>query len=66
MIKNIKMIEDMREKTMVLMAAKSLADTRLQAFLEGCMSGLGLNGDWNLDTRTLTFLKMPKPKKEGK
>lgn len=46
-----------------LIMSKSLADIALQKFLEGCKAGLGLNGDYNLDTRAWTFVKMPK--KEG-
>ena len=47
-----------------LMANKAMADMSLYKFLEGCKAGLGLNGDWNLDTRTWTFIKMPKKEKK--
>ena len=63
-MKKIKLPNEAIAQAQGLMMTKNLADMALQKFLEGCKSGLGLNGNWNLDTKTWTFIKMPK--KEGK
>ena len=63
-MKKVKLPNEAITQAQGLMMGKNLADVSLQKFLEGCKSGLGINGDWNLDTRTWTFIKMPK--KEGK
>lgn len=66
-LKSVKMSDNMRVKAEALATAKSLADLQLRAFLEGCMAGLDLQGDWNLDTSTWTFIQMPKkPQEEDK
>ncbi len=65
-LKSVKMPDEAKIKAQTLATAKSIADIRLQSFLEGCMSGLGLKGDWNLDTNTWTFTQMPKPQEGEK
>ena len=66
-LKSVVMPDEARAKAQILATTKTMADIQLQSFLEGCMAGLGLEGDWNLDTNTWTFTQMPeKPQEEGK
>jgi len=63
-MKSVKMPNSAKTKAQAWAMAKTLADTRLQSFLEGCMEGLGLEGDWDLDTNTWTFTQIPNKPKE--
>ena len=62
---SIVMPDSMKVKATQLFNQKALADTALQNFLAGCVEGLGLKGDWNLDVKTLIFTKMPEVAKES-
>ena len=39
----------------------ALANMKLQAYAQGCIDALGLEGDWNLDTSQWVFTKIVKP-----
>ena len=66
MAKEKVMPESMKAKALNLFNQKQIAELRLQTFLEGCMEGLGLQGNWNLDLATWTFKEMqPAEDKEG-
>jgi len=61
--KNVKMSESMKAKAQSLMAESAMASTRLQMYIGGCKDGLGLEGDWNIDTQTWEFSPVPKKEK---
>ncbi len=63
-MKKIKLPNEAIVQVQSLLMSKNQADIALQKFLEGCKAGLGISGNYNLDTKTWTFIQMPK--KEGK
>ena len=63
----MEMPEKMKQTAQKLLAEAFNADARFRMYVQGCMDGLGLEGDWNLDTNAWTFTEMPKtemPKSE--
>ena len=61
-LKEVPMPVSMAAKAQNMINSKSLMEAQIQGFFEGCMEGLGLEGDWNLDTKTWVFKQVPKPK----
>lgn len=61
-MKEVKLPDEAIRQAQRLLADRNLIDISLQKFLEGCKIGLGLNGNWNLDTKTWTFTKLKKEK----
>jgi len=50
-----------------LLSQKNIADMQFKTYAQGCFDSMGLDGDWNLDTNTWTFVHItkPKPQPEG-
>lgn len=57
------MPKDMVVRAKALAMARGFAESQFQVYLEGCMMGLKLKGDWSVDTTTWSFTEMPKEEK---
>mgnify|MGYP001578875846 CR=1 FL=1 len=53
-----KMPKDAVSKAQQLLVNKTIADIALQKYLEGVKDGMGLEGDWNLDSNQWVFTPM--------
>lgn len=59
-MKKVALPDNARETAQALLSSASQSQDRLQMYIGGCKDTLELSGDWNLDTKTWTFVKMPK------
>ena len=59
----VEMPSDMRAKAQGLLSSVQSQQLSFQSYIQGCMDGMGLNGDWNLDTATWAFKKINKKDK---
>uniref|UniRef100_A0A6M3XKM5 Uncharacterized protein n=1 Tax=viral metagenome TaxID=1070528 RepID=A0A6M3XKM5_9ZZZZ len=57
--------EKQRNQAQSKWMAAQLAQKEFQTFMAGMMAGLGLDGDWNLNTDTWTFEPIEKPKEKA-
>ena len=62
----IKLNDAARKAIEALLAQRAMIDNKLQAYLQGCMDTLELKGNWNFDTASCSFNKMPDAPAETK
>ena len=58
MSETVKVSAKVQEQAKSLLLAAQTANDRFRTYLEGCKDGLGLEGDWNLNTQTWEFTKV--------
>mgnify|MGYP001598736762 CR=1 FL=1 len=63
--KEVQLPQSAKEKAIALFNQTRVAQLQFQSFLDGCKEGLGLEGNWNLDTNTWTFILVEKKSTEG-
>lgn len=54
----MKVSEKTKATLINLMQKRASVELETQAYLQGCMDCLGLEGDWNLDTKKWVFTKV--------
>lgn len=61
----VQMSERMKATALLKLLSAQAAQREFVAFVEGCKEGLGLDGDYNLDTAQWQFSPIEKPAAEG-
>ena len=59
-----KLSDKARERAQQLLLQAAEADRMFKIYIQACSDSLDLEGDWNLDTNTWSFDKMPEEKKQ--
>ena len=59
----MKIPKDMIEGIQGKLMAVQMTQRELSSYVEGCLQGLGLKGEWNLNTVTWSFEKAKEMKK---
>lgn len=61
-METVPMTPAMIAKAQMKLLLAQTAQKEFLAYIEGCMTGMGLDGDYNLDTQKWVFV--PRPKSE--
>ena len=63
-INEIKVPDKVLPKLQQLLSQKNLAEMQFNIYVQGCFDALGLDGNWDLNTNTWTFVRLTKPESQ--